>query len=374
MTTYDYLIVGAGFTGATLAERLASQRGKRVLVIDKRSHIGGNAYDTHNAAGLLVHRYGPHIFHTNSARVFHYLSQFTTWRAYEHRVLTSVEGKRVPMPINLDTLNELYGTNHDSASATAYLESVRINIDRVRNSRDVVVRQVGTDLYEKLYRNYTKKQWGVEPDELAPEVCGRIPVRTDRDDRYFTDTYQAIPADGYTALFAQMLDHDGIDVLLSTAFDDVRQRVDYRHLVYTGPVDEFFHYQLGRLPYRSLRFREETVDAEQVQPVATVNYPNDHDYTRVTEMKHITGQSNPQTALIYEYPSAEGDPFYPVPTEANKALYARYASLAKDTPNVTFAGRLGSYQYLNMDQAVGQALHVFDVLESAHGSNQGEWR
>ncbi len=318
---FDYLIVGAGFAGSVVADRMARCHGKKVLLIDRRDHVGGNAYDHYNQDGILVHRYGPHIFHTNSEQVFDYLSQFTSWRLYEHRVLASVDGKLVPVPINRDTVNLLYDLNLASdEEVQAFFASRAEARASIRTSEDVVVSKVGRDLYEKLFRNYTRKQWGRDPSELDSSVTARIPVRTNSDNRYFTDRFQAMPKHGYTRLFENMLDHPNITIEVGCELDDVLEHVQYREIVYTGPVDEFFDFRYGKLPYRSLHFRHETVNTEYLQPVAVINYPNDHAYTRVTEFKHLTGQSDRRTSVVYEYPASEGDPYYPVPAPENAAL------------------------------------------------------
>ena len=365
---FDYLIVGAGFAGSVVAERMASVHNKRVLVVDRRSHIGGNAYDHPDSHGVLVHRYGPHIFHTNSEQVFRYLSQFTQWRSYEHRVLASVDGKLVPIPINMDTVNLLYGLHLRTEEEVAAFFAERSEERGVnRTSEDVVVSKVGRDLYEKLFRNYTRKQWGKDPSELDALVTARIPVRTNRDDRYFSDRYQAMPRNGFTAMFENMLDHRNITIELGTDYRDVLRRVQFKELIYSGPVDEYFDYRFGKLPYRSLQFKHETLNQEYLQPVAVVNYPNDHAYTRVTEFKHLTGQKHAQTSVVYEYPTGEGDPYYPVPTPENGAMYKRYAELATAARRVHFVGRLATYRYYNMDQVVGQALTLCKQLAGAPG-------
>lgn len=352
---YDYLIAGAGFAGAVMAERLASA-GKRVLIAEARPHIGGNAFDHHDDAGILVHRYGPHIFHTNSAEVFSYLSRFTEWRPYEHRVLASVDGQLVPIPINADTITRLYGLQLNSFEVEEFLQSRAEPIEQCRTSEDVIVGRVGRELYEKLFRNYTRKQWGLDPSELDASVTARIPVRTNRDDRYFTDTYQAMPKHGYTRMFERMLAHPNINVMLQTDALEISQFIGHREFIFTGPIDAYFGYCYGRLPYRSLDFRFETVDAERIQAVGTVNHPNQHPYTRVTEFKHLTGQRHDKSTLVFEYPQAEGEPFYPVPQPANDALYKRYRALADQQRGVHFVGRLATYKYYNMDQVVAQAL------------------
>ncbi|HKP92662.1 MAG TPA: UDP-galactopyranose mutase, partial [Chthoniobacterales bacterium] len=273
---FDYLIVGAGFAGSVLAERLARGAGKSVLLCDRRNHIGGNAYDEYDAAGILVHKYGPHIFHTNSKEIFDYLSRFTGWRDYEHRVLARVDGQLVPVPINLDTINKIYGRDFSENEAADFLASQAEPCPTVRTSEDVVVSQVGRHLYEKLFRGYTRKQWGVDPSELDAQVTARIPVRTNRDDRYFTDRYQSMPKQGYTRMFENMLDHSNITLALGADYRDVVKKVRFRKLIYTGQVDEFFDLRHGKLPYRSLEFQHTTLDREWFQPVAVVNYPNEH--------------------------------------------------------------------------------------------------
>jgi UDP-galactopyranose mutase len=356
---FDYLIVGAGFAGSVLAERLARGSDKRVLLVDRRPHIGGNAFDHYDDAGILVHKYGPHIFHTNSREVFEYLSVFTRWRPYEHRVRASVDGQLVPIPINLDTINQLYGMTLTSAQMEDFFASVAEPRDVVRTSEDVVVGRVGRELYEKFFRGYTRKQWGLDPSQLDAMVTARVPVRTNRDDRYFSDTYQAMPLRGYTRLFENMLDHDNIKILLNTDYREIIAEIPHDKLIYSGPVDEFFDLRYGKLPYRSLRFEHETRNQEWVQPVAVINYPNEHLYTRVTEFKHLTGQEHLKSSVVYEYPTAEGDPYYPVPRPENNELYKRYQALAEERSDVHFVGRLATYKYYNMDQVVAQALSVY---------------
>lgn len=367
---FDYLIVGAGFAGSVLAERLAAGLNKRVLVIDRRPHIGGNAYDHYNDDGILIHRYGPHIFHTNAQRIVDYLSRFTHWRPYEHRVLAHVDDKLVPIPINLTTLNRLYDLNLDPEDAEAFLASRAEPVADIRTSEDVVINQVGHELYRKFFRGYTRKQWGLDPSQLDKSVTSRVPTRTNTDDRYFLDEFQQMPLHGYTRMFENMLDHPNIKIMLNTDFAEIRKEIRYNHLIYSGPIDEYFDYRYGKLPYRSLAFRHETVDAEQFQPVAVVNYPDEAiSYTRITEYKHLTGQAHARTALTYEFPRGDGDPYYPVPRAENAELYKKYQALAEETPDVTFVGRLGTYRYYNMDQVVGQALAIFNRLAEAEGAN-----
>lgn len=363
---FDHLIVGAGFAGSVLAERLANELGARVLIVDKRSHIGGNAYDCYDDAGVLIHPYGPHIFHTNSADIFEYLSRFTEWRPYQHRVLASVDGQQLPIPINLDTVNRLYGMNLTSFEMKEWLQTVAEPCDEVRTSEDVVVSTLGRDLYNKFFRGYTRKQWGLDPSELDASVTARVPLRTNRDDRYFADTFQAMPRHGYTRMFQNMLGHPNIKVMLNTDYREVVHLVPWQHMVYTGPIDAFFDHRHGRLPYRSLRFEHVTLPREQFQPVGTVNHPNEYGFTRVSEFKHLTGQQHACTSVVYEYPCAEGDPYYPVPREENAALYRRYQAEAEALDNVTFVGRLATYRYYNMDQVVGQSLAAFKRLKVRH--------
>ena len=362
---FDYLIVGAGFAGSILAERLARGLNKKVLLVDRRPHVAGNAYDCHNEAGILIHKYGPHIFHTNSKLVFEYLSRFTQWRPYEHRVLASVDKKLVPIPINVDTLNLLYGMNLEPEQMEGYLQSVAETCPSIRTSEDVVVSRVGRELYEKFFRNYTRKQWGLDPSELDASVTARVPVRLSHDDRYFADTYQAMPLHGYTHMFENMLDHPNIRIMLDTDYRDLEQEIAYREVIYTGPIDEYFGFRYGPLPYRSLQFKHETHNRKVFQSAPVINYPNDHPYTRVTEFKYLTGQEHKRTSVVYEYPKAEGDPYYPIPRPENAALYKRYQQLAETTPGVHFAGRLGTYRYYNMDQVAAQALTLYNKLAEA---------
>lgn len=360
---FDYLIVGAGFAGSVLAERLAAGSGKRVLIIDRRTHIGGNAYDAPDAAGVLIHPYGPHIFHTNSKAVVDYLSRFTEWRDYEHRVLAQVGEQLLPVPINRTTVNRFFGVDLSQSEVEDFLASKAEHVETVRTSADVVLSKVGRELYEAFFRGYTRKQWGLDPSELDKSVTARVPTRTDDDDRYFMDTFQQMPLHGYTRMFERMLDQPNITVELGVDYREVRRKVSFDQLVFTGPIDEFFDFRYGKLPYRSLRFHHETHDQSVFQPVGVVNYPHqDVPYTRITEFKYLTGQEHDRTSVCYEYPSAEGDPYYPIPRPENAALYQRYQALADATPDVHFVGRLATYRYYNMDQVVGQALATYQRI------------
>lgn len=363
---YDYLIVGAGFSGAVLAERLASQRNKTCLLVDRRLHIGGNSRDCVNSDGVLIHSYGPHYFRTNSDRVIAYLSQFTEWNPFEYKILSSSRGQLWQFPINLNTFEQWLGRGSTSEEMQEVFDEMRSKIDSPSNSEEVILSQVGRRFYEMFFMNYTRKQWGRDASKLDPSVCGRIPIRTNRDDRYFSDKFQALPACGYTAMFQKMLDHPSITVKLGTDFRDVRKQVQFKHLIFTGPVDEYFDHCLGRLPYRSLRFEHETLHQEFYQPVVQVNYPNDHDYTRIVEIKHATGQKIPLTTIVREYPQEHGagrEPYYPIPAPDSRALYQRYAELSAMEKNVSFVGRLATYKYYNMDQVVAAALTEFDRLK-----------
>jgi len=359
---FDYLIVGAGFAGSVLAERLANVSEKKILIVDQRDHIGGNAYDYYNKDGILIHKYGPHIFHTKSKKVFDYLSYFTTWRPYEHRVLASVDGQLVPIPINLDTINRLYSLNLNCQQLEAFFESKAEKLTRIVTSEDVVVSRVGRELYEKFFRGYTRKHWDLDPSELDASVSARVPARTNRDDRYFTDTYQAMPSQGYSRMFQKMLSHPNIKIMLNTDYKEIVDVIPYKTIIYTGPIDSYFNYCYGRLPYRSLEFRFETHDAEFFQSTGTINFPNEHPYTRITEFKYLTGQKHHKTSLVYEYPQAEGDPYYPIPRPENAEIYKKYQSLASTMTNTYFTGRLATYRYYNMDQVVAQSLTLFEKI------------
>lgn len=361
---YDFLIVGAGFAGSVCAQQLA-EAGNKVLLIDKRPHVGGNAHDRRDAHGVLIHPYGPHIFHTNAKKVFEYLSRFTDWRFYEHRVLAKVSDQLLPIPINRTTLNRLYRLDLDEAGAAAFLEKAREPRDPIKTSEDVVLNSVGRDLCDKFFRGYTRKQWGLDLCELSAGVAARIPTRTNDDDRYFTDTYQFMPSEGYTRMFERMLDHPNIELRLGVDYEDMKSVDCRRQIIFTGPIDAFYGFRFGKLPYRSLRFEHEHLPSTaRYQPVGTVNYPNDHDYTRITEFCHLTGEKHRGTSIVREYPCAEGDPYYPVPRPENEALFKRYQALAETETRVHFVGRLAQYRYYNMDQVVAAALNLAQKLVS----------
>lgn len=361
---YDYLIVGAGFAGSVMAERLASQLNKKVLVVEKRNHIAGNAYDEYDENGILVHKYGPHIFHTNSKEVFDYLSQFTEWRFYEHKVLAALDGELYPIPINRLTINKLYKKNFSTDNEVFnFYQSIREKRFPILNSEDVIVNQVGYDLFEKFFRHYTKKQWDLEPNQLSPSVCGRIPIRTNDDCRYFTDKYQYMPKDGYTKMFEKMLNQKNIEVLLNTDYKKIINDIEFNKMIYTGPIDYFFDYAYGKLPYRSIKFEWENYKQEFFQEVAQVNYVDQFtEYTRVIEHKRLSYSNSKITIISQERSQKDGEEFYPIPTEENRKLYYKYKDETKKLKNVIFCGRLAEYQYYNMDQIVANSLNVFNNL------------
>jgi UDP-galactopyranose mutase len=364
--TWDYVIVGAGFAGSVLAERLASQLGKTCLVLDKRDHIAGNAHDFVDRAGVLIHGYGPHYFRTNSQRIVDYLSHFTEWHPVEYRILSWTHGAYWQFPINLNTFEQFIGRPSNSEEMERTLAEWRVPITEPRNSEEVIISQVGRPLYERFFQNYTRKQWRREPRDLDPSVCGRIPIRMNRDNRYLTERFQALPVRGYTAMFERMLSHPKIEVRLKTDFYEARGQLRYHKLIYTGPIDAYFNHRLGPLPYRSLRFEPESfTDREFYQPAMQVNYPNDYDFTRIVEIKHATGQKIDATTIVREYPEDFGpgkEPYYPIPAPDTRAMYEKYAELAAAERDVTFVGRLATYRYYNMDQVVGMALAEFDKI------------
>jgi UDP-galactopyranose mutase len=363
VSAYDLLVVGAGLAGSTIAERCATQFGASVLLIDRRPHLAGNCHDPVSAEGLQYHQYGPHIFHTNAAHVVEYLGAFTAWRPYEHRVLANVDGRLLPIPINRTTINALYGLDLDEAGVAMFLEHRAEPRLEVRTSEDVIVARVGRELYQKFFRGYTRKHWGRDPADLDASVCGRIPTRTNDDDRYFTDRYQMMPAGGFTAMVERMTEHPRIERVLGVDYADIADRVHFRHIVFTGPIDAYFDFRFGKLPYRSLQFDFTTYDRERYQAAGCINEPDESvPHTRTTEYKYLTGQTHPKTIVSREYPSDDGEPYYPIPAPESREQYRKYAALAARTPNVTFVGRLAEYRYYNMDQAVASALRTVEDL------------
>ena len=362
---FDFLIVGAGPSGITIAERLAN-KGKKCLILDRRAHIGGNCFDYYDAHGVIIHKYGPHYFRTNFKDIFDYLSQFTEWIYPFYQVKAFVNGTLYPFPINLDTLNQYFSLNLDEENMVRYIENLSspYKNKEIKNSEDIVISKVGPKIFNDFYKNYTKKQWGLEPKELDPSVCGRINIRFNQDHRYFDAKYQVYPKYGYTNMFQKMLasGEKNIKIMLQTDFKEIENEIKYDKLIYTGRIDEFFDYKLGELPYRSLHFEFETYDTDYFQECLQINYPNDFDFTRTVEIKHITKQKIPYTTISREYPTAHGDPFYPIPTEKNHLLYLEYKKLAQELKNIYFIGRLAEYKYLNIDEVILNALKLSETL------------
>jgi UDP-galactopyranose mutase len=364
---YDYLVVGAGFAGSVLAERLADDSGRSVLVVDRRAHIAGNAYDHVDSAGILIHAYGPHYFRTNSTKVVDYLSRFTKWHQVSYQVLVWTDGKYWQFPINLNTFEQYLGRPSTTEEMESTLAKWREDFPNPKNSEEMVLSQVGRKFYEMFFKNYTRKQWKRDPRDLDASVCGRIPVRTNRDNRFVVENFQALPNEGYTAMFEKMLRHPRITLRLNTDYRNLPKEVSYDRMIYTGMIDEFYQFSEGRLPYRSMRFEPETIQKEFFQPAMQVNYPNDHEYTRVVEIKHATGQKSQVTTIVREYPEDFGpgkEAYYPIPAPDSRELYEKYAAKAKDEKKVTFVGRLATYRYYNMDQVVAMALTEYEKLKS----------
>jgi len=377
---FDYLIVGAGLAGMVLAERLSTQKGKTCLIVEKRKHIGGNCHDHYDDTGVLTHTYGPHYFRTNSPRIKEYLSQYTEWHPVAYTIKSFSEGRYWSFPVNLNTFEEIIGRTATSEEFETWLAKERVPISNPANSEEAVISQCGWDLYNKFFLGYTLKQWKRHPKELDASVCSRIPIRTNRDDRYLKEEFQALPKAGYTRMFERMLEASGflVKVMLNTDYRDVLPHIEYGHMFYTGPIDEFYDCCYGALPYRSLRFEHETFTAEQLknreniagktgywQPAMQVNYPNDHEFTRIVEVKHATGQQCANSTIVREYPADYGpgkEAYYPIPAEDATLLYKRYAERAEKETKVTFVGRLATYRYYNMDQVIGMALAEFNKL------------
>ena len=367
MTDAQILIIGAGISGATLAERYASL-GKKVLVVEKREHIGGNCYDYYDENGILVSKYGAHLFHTNDEKVWRYVQQFADWYPYEHRVLAKVDGKLVPVPVNIQTVNSVLGLHlQNQEQMMKWLEENQIKNVHPKNSKEAALARVGPVLYEKLFRNYTKKQWNKEPEELDSSVLNRIPVHTDFDDRYFFDKYQALPQGGYTKLFDKLLNNSLITVSLNTDYFDVKKTFgSFEKVFYTGPIDRFFEFKFNvgkELEYRSIRFQFETLNQEYFQENSVINYPNEEAFTRIVEYKYFTGLKSTKTTIVKEYPCDDGEPYYPVPTVQNQEIYNEYVKEEKKLKNIYFVGRLANYKYFNMDEAFKNALDLFSQLE-----------
>lgn len=356
---YKYIVVGAGLAGLTVAERIASVLKEKVLIIEKRSHIGGNVYDSYNEEGILIHNYGPHIFHTNDREVYQYLSRFTPWNDFWHRVLTYVDGNLIPMPITVETINKLYNLNLSGEEVEDFLKKQAVPIDEVKTSKDVALSKVGEDIYQKIFETYTKKQWGLDPGEIDTSVISRIPIRLNRDTRYFNDRYQGMPKYGYTKMCEKMAANPNIKILLNTDYKEVIGEIEYDKLIYTGPTDYYYDYKYGKMKYRSIDFVFETFNKEEYQPAPVVNYPNDYDFTRITEFKKLTWQEHKLTTILKEFPCDEGEPYYPYPTKDCKEQFALYQAEMDKEEKVIFLGRLAEYRYYNMDAVVRSALNIF---------------
>lgn len=362
---YKYVVVGAGLAGLTLAERIANELDEKVMVIEKRNHIGGNIYDSYNEDGILIHNYGPHIFHTNDREVYEYLSKFTVWHDFFHRVLTYVDGNLIPMPITVETINKLYNLNLSCFDVEEFLSKRVVDIKEIKTSKDVALSKVGVDLYEKIFENYTKKQWGIDPAKLDTSVISRIPIRTTRDTRYFSDKYQGLPKYGYTKMCEQMISNKNIKILLNTDYKEVLSEIEYERLIYTGPIDYFYDYKFGHMKYRSIDFVFETFDQEEFQEAPVVNYPNDYDFTRITEFKKMTGQEHKKSTIMKEFPVNSGEPYYPFPTQDCREQFDQYKQEMEKEEKVVFVGRLAEYRYYNMDAVIRRALDIFK--EDFHG-------
>jgi UDP-galactopyranose mutase len=365
---FDCIVVGAGISGSVIAERYANVFNKKVLVVEKRKHIGGNCYDYYNKENVLVPKYGPHFFHTNSKNVWDYVNQFAKWIDYEHRVLSYVDRKLVPVPVNIETVNKLADAKiTNSEEMKRWLEQNTVKIENPKNSEELALAKMGRHLYEKIFKNYTKKHWRLWPHELDASVIDRIPVRTDFDDRYFSDEFQGMPKEGYTKLFEKMLAHPNITISLGADFLKIKDKLKFEKLFFTGKIDHFFEQlNIGKLQYRSLKFRHKTLNQEYFQPRAQINYPNQYKFTRIVEPKHATGQKHPQTTIIREYPAEDDhEAYYPIPNVRNQSIYEKYAKEAEKLKKhgIYFLGRLASYKYINMGQAFEEALDLFNNIK-----------
>jgi UDP-galactopyranose mutase len=365
----NILIIGSGISGCVLAERYANIKNYKVTLIEKRGHLGGNCYDYINDIGIRINKYGPHYFRTNDEEVWKYIRNFSTWVPFEAKCLSIVDGKKVPIPVNIDTINLLFDLKLSTEKEIKdWLSKETENILEPKNSEESALKRVGKKLYEKMFKNYTIKQWDKNPKELDASIMDRIPIRFNHDDRYFTDKYQMYPTSGYTKVFENMLNHPNISIKLNTNWNDVKNIINnYEKIFFTGKIDEYFEEKFGKLEYRSLRFEEQNIDKEFFQDTVQENYPDINvSFTRIVEYKYQTKQKNLKTTIVKEFPTWEGDPYYPVSTESNKILYKKYqdeTELLKND-NIYFVGRLANYKYLNMDQTIKNALEIFTKLEN----------
>ncbi len=378
----DFLIVGSGFSGSVIAERIANVLNQKVLIIEKRNHIGGNCYDYQDENNIIIHKYGPHLFHTDYKEVFDYLSNFTEWEIYHHKVLAYIDGKKVPIPFNLNSIEELFpktlAETLTNKLLSKYQYGAKIAILELLKEEDQDLKFLANYVYEKVFKNYTVKQWGVKPEELEPQVTARVPVYVSRDNRYFTDKYQAVPKEGYTKIFERMLNHPNIKIMLNTDFKEVvsinfeSKKIYFMgkefkgKMIFTGMIDELFNYKYGPLPYRSLKLCFKAIDKEYFQEVAVVNYPNDYDFTRITEFKHIHSVETKRTKILVEYPKSYSPrvdiPYYPFFTQSAKELYNMYKEESEKFENLILVGRLAEYRYYDMDDVVKRALEVFEEV------------
>ena len=373
----DYIVVGSGLAGVVMAERIATQLNKKVLIIEKRNHIGGNCYDFKDENNILIHKYGPHLFHTNNKDVIDYLSKFTSWDIYNHEVLCFIDGKKVPIPFNFNTLYEVFPNQKAKALEAKLLETYDYNskvpILELKKSTDKDLQFLADFIYEKIFVNYTAKQWGMKPEDMNGAVTARVPIFIGRDNRYFNDSYQMLPKDGYTKMIENMLNYKNIKIMLNTDFQEICTLKDKDFylfdkkfdgkVIYTGQIDELFDYKFGDLPYRSVNMHFETIEKEFYQEKATVNYPNDYDFTRITEFKHIHPINTPKTTILKEYPQEyvrnKNTPYYPIFTNENQNKYNQYLEYSKKFENLILVGRLAEYKYYDMDDIVKKALDVF---------------
>ena len=373
----DYIIVGAGLAGVVIAERIATQLNKKVLIIEKRNHIGGNCHDFKDENNILIHKYGPHLFHTNNKKVVDYLSKFTSWDIYNHEVLGYIDGKKVPIPFNFNTLYELFpnlkAKELEELLLKTYEYNSKIPILELKKSTNKDLSFLADFIYDKIFVNYTAKQWGMKPEDMDGAVTARVPIFIGKDNRYFNDSYQSLPKFGYTKMIENMLNHKNIKLMLNTDFKEICTLKDkdfylfdkkfYGKVIYTGQIDELFDYKFEELPYRSVDMRFETIEKEFYQEKATINYPNDYDFTRITEFKHIHPINSSKTTILKEYPQEYiknvNTPYYPIFTTENQERYNQYLEYSKEFKNLILVGRLAEYKYYDMDDIVIRALEVF---------------
>ncbi len=366
---YDYLIVGSGLAGSTLAERLASQLEKKIIIVEKRNHIGGNCYDYRNEHNINIHKYGPHIFHTMNKKVWDYASKFTDWINYQHKVLAVIGDKKVPIPFNFNSMDSIFpkkqSQKYQKILLDTYKSTSKVPILKLRETNNPELKILADFIYENVFYGYTLKQWGLTPEHLDYSVTSRIPIVLNRDDRYFHDPYQGIPKLGYTQMIAKMITHRNIEILLNTDYRSIISDIKFNKMIYTGKTDEFFDFIHGELPYRSLRYELVNLNQEKFQEAAQVNYPNDFEYTRITEFKHFNNASSERTTIAYEYPEPYtpkiNEPYYPIPRQINYEIFSKYKKEIDNVNNtVHFIGRLADYKYYNMDQTIGVALLLFE--------------